>query len=230
MNFNEKRIRIYGLFLIVLFFHTSFMQNTKYTILCLGDSYTIGEAVPRDSSFPIQATSILLRQGIHFSAPKIIATTGWTTDELMASIRANADTNTYDIVTLLIGVNNQYRGRSITEYREQFKALLHTAMAYSKKGPGGVFVLSIPDWGVTPFAQNDKRGEETISKEIAAFNSASRQIAKKEKVHYINITPGSRKAKQDNSLLATDGLHPSGLMYNAWAKKLAAGVKKILSQ
>lgn len=203
---------------------------SPHTMLCLGDSYTIGEAVPRNSSFPLQATSILLHQGIHFSNPKIIATTGWTTDELMAAIKADADTSTYDIVTLLIGVNNQYRGRSITQYREQFTALLHTAIAYSKKGPGGVFVLSIPDWGVTPFAQNDKRGEEAISKEIAAFNATNRQIAKKEKVNYINITPGSRKAKQDSSLLATDGLHPSGLMYNAWAKKLAAGVKKILSQ
>jgi len=201
-----------------------------HTMLCLGDSYTIGEAVPRDSCFPVQATSILLRQGIHFSAPKIIATTGWSTDELMAAIRADADTNTYDIVTLLIGVNNQYRGRSITEYREQFTALLHTAIAYSKKGREGVFVLSIPDWGVTPFAQKDNRGEVAISEQIRAFNAANKAIARQAKVNYIDITPGSRQAKQNQLLLASDGLHPSGLMYSSWAEKLAAGIKKQLSR
>lgn len=214
-------------FLLVLVFilNTGHMTpDKKHTMLCLGDSYTIGEAVEESERFAMQAVELLKKQHIQFEKPIIIAKTGWTTDELAAAIKEQNLTGTYDVVTLLIGVNNQYRGRDLENYRKEFVELLHTALNYAGKKPKHVVVVSIPDWGVTPFAENDKRGEKQIGEEIDQYNAVNKEEALKAGVNYIDITPGSRHAKTDTALIAIDGLHPSGKMYKDWAEKLAKQV------
>lgn len=192
------------------------------TYLALGDSYTIGEAVPANESFPYQLKEALLKQGHVLESLEIIAQTGWTTDELQAAIAAEILNPPYDLVTLLIGVNNQYRGYSLETYRIEFEQLLHQAICYAGKNVDRVRVLSIPDWGVTPFAQKEGRLAETVAKEIAIFNAAAQEISEKLGVAFINITPHSRLAASDFSLLASDGLHPSGKMYAEWVQQLMA--------
>lgn len=202
--------------------NTSFMkEEKKLTMLCLGDSYTIGEAVEESERFPMQAIELLKKDKIQFEKPIIIARTGWTTDELATAIKERNLTGKYDIVTLLIGVNNQYRNRDTENYRHEFHELLNTAMAYANGKAAQVFVVSIPDWGVTPFGNNDPRGEKKIGEEIDRFNAVAKEETLKAKAHYIDITPGSRLAKTNSALIANDGLHPSGLMYKEWAKDLA---------
>ncbi|MBV8255466.1 MAG: SGNH/GDSL hydrolase family protein [Chitinophaga sp.] len=187
------------------------------TYLALGDSYTVGESVPTNESFPAQTVQMLQNGGFSIDLPKIIAVTGWTTDELDAGIKAAAiQGNQYDFVSLLIGVNNQYRGRSLEEYETQFTDLLRKAIGFSRNGADHVVVLSIPDWGVTPFAAD--RDVAQIAKEIDAFNAANKRIAADFQVHYIDITPFTREAVQDSTLVAADGLHPSGKDYQRWAK------------
>jgi len=199
----------------------------KYTMLCLGDSYTIGEAVGDDERFPMQAVELLKKDKIDFEKPIIIAQTGWTTDELATAVKERNLTGKYDVVTLLIGVNNQYRGRDLENYRQEFQGLLSTAIDYANGNVTHVFVLSIPDWGVTPFGNNDPRGENKIAEEIDQFNAINKEETLKTKAHYTDITPVSREAKTNATLIASDGLHPSGKMYTEWAKKLAEQVKLI---
>jgi lysophospholipase L1-like esterase len=193
--------------------------DRNYTYLALGDSYTIGESVPPEDNFPSQAVAMLRKKGMKISDPVIIAKTGWTTDELQDAIR-NADlAPSYDFVSLLIGVNNQYRGRNSDEYAKHFEQLLQQAISFAGGKKSNVIVLSIPDWGVTPFA--DGRDRQKIAAEIDLFNQLNRKIASQYGVHYINITPGTRQAATDTSLLAGDKLHPSGKDYARWAQKLA---------
>jgi lysophospholipase L1-like esterase len=202
------------------------MQERKHTMLCLGDSYTIGEAVEEAERFPMQTVALLKERGIFFEKPVIIARTGWTTDELAEAIKEAELKQKFDFVTLLIGVNNQYRGRDTANYRSEFRELLSTAIDYAGSKPSHVFVLSIPDWGLTPFGAKDKRGEAQIAIEIDLFNSINKEETLQAKAHYIDITPASRKAKTDASLLAGDGLHPSGKMYKEWTEKLAEGIER----
>ena len=193
--------------------------------LALGDSYTIGESVAEDERWPNQLAA-LITSSPQFAKPiggtergmevTIIARTGWTTDELWQSIQAAKPEPPYDLVSLLIGVNNQYRGYDINEYREQFILLLNKSIEYAGGDPNRVIVLSIPDWGVTPFAASRDRGQ--IGKEINAFNLVNRAESEKAGVHYVDVTPGSREATDDISLVASDGLHPSGKMYSEWAR------------
>jgi len=195
-----------------------------YQYLALGDSYTIGEAIPRPSNFPNQVVSILNSAGFSFAPPRIIAKTGWTTVELEKGIneaqKEKAFLPVYDLVTLLIGVNNQYRGLSLDEYKEDFKLLLKKAIRFAGNQTGRVVVLSIPDWGVTPFA-ND-RDRDKVAREIDSFNEANREISQENKVPYMDITAWTREAINDQSLLASDGLHPSGKEYKRWAERIAA--------
>lgn len=202
------------------------MSQTSRTYLALGDSYTIGEGVPETENFPHQAVHLLNQAGYSFSRPFIIAQTGWTTDELTAAIAAAAPQGTYDIVSLLIGVNNQYRGRSSAEYAGEFEGLLNKAIAYAGGRSSRVFVLSIPDWGATPFAAG--RDREQIAREIDQYNAINKAVASRYGVHYIDITPGTREAAADLSLVTSDSLHPSGKDYRRWAAKLAAAVTKAL--
>lgn len=189
-----------------------------YTYLALGDSYTIGEAVLLIESFPYQTVQLLRKRQLQVAAPEVIARTGWTTDELQAALSTQHLLSKYDFVSLLIGVNNQYRGREIIAYKEEFEVLLNQAIRLAGR-PSHVAIVSIPDYSVTPFAAQMDR--EKIQKEIDNFNSVGRALSAQYKVHFVEITEGSRAASQDTSLLAPDGLHPSALGYAKWAEKLA---------
>lgn len=195
-------------------------QQKKYSYLALGDSYTIGESVPVCDNFPYQLVQALRVKGIAFYAPEIVAKTGWTTDELQAGINKTSFLPSYDLVTLLIGVNNQYRGRSIDQYEKDFEQLVNQAIHFAQNKPANVVVVSIPDWGATPFAKD--RDRVKISKEIDTFNAVNKRISASYKVKYADITEGSRKAFTDPGLVANDGLHPSGLEYAKWVQKILA--------
>jgi lysophospholipase L1-like esterase len=189
--------------------------NSNIRFLALGDSYTIGESVPENERWPNQLADLLKAAGYQVEV-KIIARTGWTTSELWEGIQQDEITPPYDMVSLLIGVNNQYRGYDIEEYRQEFIFLLNKAIEYAGGDKNKVFVLSIPDWGVTPFAQG--RGAEKIASEIDTFNKINKDEAQKAGVAYVDVTPVSREAVNDSTLIAVDGLHPSGKMYAEWAK------------
>lgn len=207
------------------------MQNFKY--LALGDSYTIGEQVLLTQSFPYQFIRKMRKQATHlkrqisFSAPEIIAKTGWTTDELLLGISSWIfDAGGYDMVSLLIGVNNQYRGRENAEYAEQFSELLQMAIEFARGINGNVYVLSIPDWGVTPFAKS--RNTTEIARQIDEFNQTARRIVAERRCHFMDITTGLRLQGQKEEYLAPDGLHPSGKAYEKWAESLMSEVVSTL--
>jgi lysophospholipase L1-like esterase len=232
-------------FLILLFnaFSNHYLENgaeikpavtmdpvKKYTYLALGDSYTIGESVPATANFPSQVISLLQKDAVIMEPARIIATTGWTTDELETGIaqaqHSGSLLSTYDFVSLLIGVNNQYRGRTVENYRSEFEELLKKAIRFAGNKTDHVAVISIPDWGVTPFATGRDRAE--IADAIDLYNAANKQIALQYHVHYIDITPWTREAAANPSLLTGDGLHPSEKEYTRWAIKIAAWIRWIL--
>lgn len=187
---------------------------TAKTILSLGDSYTIGELVEEEKNFPNQLQQLLQQHGYDYAKPKIIAVTGWTTDELRKAIDENSISKKYDLVTLLIGVNNQYRGRSIENFKIEFRDLLVKAIDFSKDR--NVYVLSIPDWGCTPFATGKDRVK--IAQEIDAFNQSKEEICRKLQIPYIDITIQSRQIS--SHLLCSDQLHYSDKMYSIWAQEI----------
>jgi len=201
-------------------------QNTAKTFLALGDSYTIGQNVPSNDNFPNQTVQLLKTSGIDFKPAEIVATTGWTTDELQNNINNHTFTFPYNIVTLLIGVNNQYRGRPVDTYKPEFENLLKQAIQFAGGKADHVIVLSIPDWGVTPFAAGRDRAQ--IAREIDEYNAANKTISENYKVHYIDITPWTREAANDLSLVASDGLHPSAKEYKRWSEKLADKIKPLI--
>ena len=205
----------------------AYMQTKTYKYLALGDSYTIGEKVEEKDNFPNQTVLLLNTPNKRFEDATIIAKTGWTTDELQDKLSQTRLAIPFDIVTLLIGVNNQYRGRSVEEYTIQFEQLLQHAVGYAGGDSQHVIVLSIPDWGVTPFAAD--RDRKKIAEEIDLFNAANKNIAKKYTVHYIDITPYTREATSDISLVAEDGLHPSGKDYKRWALRVAEKIEEIIN-
>lgn len=188
--------------------------------LALGDSYTIGEQVVWENNFP-NRTREILREKYHIEAapPEIIAVTGWTTDELMTAINEKQPAGDFDIVTLLIGVNNQYRGRSVENYKEEFTALLTKAISFAKGDAGHVFVLSIPDWGVTPFAEG--KDKNVIATEIDEYNIANKAITLARHCDYLDITFSTREHGSDESHLTEDKLHYSAKEYIIWAELLA---------
>jgi lysophospholipase L1-like esterase len=198
-----------------------------YTWLALGDSYTAGESVPVYDSFCYQAIQQLRKDGLNFLAPEILARTGWATDELISAIERTQLLPSYDFVTLLIGVNNQYRGRTVDSYKIDFEKLLKQSIQFANGKSTRVIVLSIPDWGATPFSGG--RDPDKIASEIDEFNNANRAIADDHSVFYIDITPFTREATHNSDLLASDGLHPSGTDYTRWADKIVAVIKTELS-
>ncbi|MDB5147599.1 MAG: Lysophospholipase [Mucilaginibacter sp.] len=201
------------------------IQDTL-TYLALGDSYTIGQSVPPDQAFPNQLANQL--NGFKINAPAIIARTGWTTDQLITAINdSNINGNTYDVVTLLIGVNDQYGGLSQENYRIKFEQVLNTAIKFAGGIREHVFVLSIPDYGVTPYANGN---DAVIGPEIDQFNNINREISGNAKVNYVEITGISKLAAHDLSLLADDGLHPSGKMYGMWVDKLKVAVGAVFAK
>ena len=214
---------------LILFFLTAMTQNSTaqktLRFLALGDSYTIGESVPVYQSFPYQTVQLLRKKGMAVHAAEIVAKTGWTTDELMAGIDKTVFEKEYDIVTLLIGVNNQYRGKAADAYAIEFETLLNKAIAFAAGKKKQVFVLSIPDWGATPFAEG--RDRKKIAAEIDVFNSINKKITESRGITYISITEGTREATFNQQLVAKDRLHPSGDDYARWAEKLSTAILAI---
>lgn len=192
------------------------------TFLALGDSYTIGELVPLHESFPYQVLQLLRDGNLEFSAPEIVAKTGWTTDELLNHINSIKLNIQYDIVTLLIGVNNQYRGRSVENFIPELNKLIEIAINKSGNKNENVFLLSIPDWGVTPFAK--EKDQQKISLEIDQYNNACKNSAANFGLQFIDITASQRLDNNKDGFLAEDNLHPSGKEYKKWAEVL---VKRI---
>lgn len=209
-------------------FSTSQTDNTSQPLsyLALGDSYTIGESVRTKERWPIQLENALDTAGYSLNDPKIIAKTGWRTDEMLRAAKKQLGDTTFDIVSLLIGVNNEYQGKSPKSFEREFEECLKYAISKSKSGKKGVFVLSIPDYGYTPFGE---KKQMSISKRIDAYNAICKRICEEYDVLYINITDISRKVKKDNSLVADDNLHPSAEQYALWVKRAIDEVAQLIS-
>lgn len=200
---------------------------SKYPFLSLGDSYTIGESVAPADRWSVQLAGLLRNEGLDVADPDIIARTGWTTAELQDAIAASGNQKTYGLVSLLIGVNNQYRGQSAERYRTEFRALLQTAVRFAGGNANRVFVLSIPDWGASPFAAG--RNKTSIAQEIDQFNTVAQDECKQAGVRYVDITPLTRQAAGDATQFASDGLHYSGKQMKQWAEKALPVAKNLLT-
>ncbi len=201
-------------------------DTTTKTYLALGDSYTIGQSVHPQARFPAQTAALLRKEGFVIAAPVYIAATGWTTLNLAGAITTASLKPPYDLVSLLIGVNDQYQSRDTANYRSRFTSLLNKSIELSGNRPARVFVLSIPDYSATPFVAEAYKKQ--VSKEIDWFNTINRDVCLQRNISYSDITPSTRQALTDPSLVATDGLHPSGLEYLKWAALLAPKMKAAL--
>lgn len=204
------------------------MSDRKLTYLALGDSYTIGEGVDESDRYPNQLVKRLSKETFfNWKDPKIIAKTGWTVDELNEGIN-NTDLSDqpFDLVTLLIGVNNQYRGRAVNVYKTEFEAMLIKAIAFAGDKPDHVVVISIPDWGVTPFATSRGTDKKKVAREIDAYNQAKKEVCNYYGVAFLDITKEYREIGANPEMVVEDNLHPSGLVYTRWTDKL---FKKISS-
>ena len=192
------------------------MSTDRISYLALGDSYTIGEGVAEADRWPAQLARALRAEGIALGDPRVIATTGWTTDELAAALDAEEPIGEYGFASLAVGVNNQYRGRSVENYRGEFTALLERAIGYAGGHADRVLVLSIPDWGVTRFGMASGRDAVAIAQELDAYNAAAAEVCTRRGVAFVDITPISRARGAEDAMLADDGLHPSAAMYAEW--------------
>ncbi len=201
-------------------------QDTPLRYLALGDSYTIGESVSPSERWPVQLVDSLRSRGLKVHKPDIIATTGWTTLDLKRAILDTELQSDYDLVSLLIGVNDQYQGKEINKYPDRFRYLLEKAISLAGGNPRRVVVLSIPDYGVTPFGRKKNPGR--ITEELQDYNNINAAISDSLGAHYVNITPISKEAATDSSLLAPDGLHPSAEMYSLWTEKTVAEIFNML--
>lgn len=193
--------------------------------LALGDSYTIGQSVAEAARYPNQLADSLATVDVHIGRVKIIAQTGWTTQNLQSAMDAQLTADsTYNLVSLLIGVNNQYQGKPLDAYEVEFTSLLQQAVQLAGGQSDRVFVISIPDYAYTPFGN----GNTTISEELDQFNAANQAITAAMGIQYFNITPISRNGFTDPELVATDGLHPSGKQYAQWVELMFSEVKTML--
>ncbi len=223
-------MKIKNITLFILLFISSQVcaGQEKITYLAHGDSYTIGESVTPAQRWPVQLVKALRDSGIAIADPQIIAETGWTTTDLKNAIKESDLNPPYDLVSLLIGVNDQYQNRNIEKYPERFRSLLGKAIRLAGNRPQHVFVVSIPDYSVTPFGQ--KRNPEKISSELNRYNSINRKIADSLGVTYVNITPISQRAASNPKLIAQDGLHPSGKMYELWVEKILEKLLPVIKE
>ncbi len=226
----------------------SLTTNQKINYLALGDSYTIGENVKVRERFPIQLAERIEflskneenseidneKNRVYFQEPKIIAKTGWTCEELLAAIRLEEQKNElkqkYDIVSLLIGVNDQYDKEDSAKYEQRFEKLLQKAISFAGKDASNVFVISIPDYGMTQYAKDKKMDAQKITQEIDYYNQINKKLALKYKVKYFDITPISRKAATNKDLITQDNLHPSAEMYKEWVELMANDVLEMISK
>jgi lysophospholipase L1-like esterase len=220
-----NKCRLILLLITVSFYAMS--QNVKshdtVRMLALGDSYTICESVDAEYRWPVQLMAALEKKGYKTQPPKIIATTGWRTDDLKNAIIGEKPNTNYNLVSLLIGVNNQYQGKSAASYEPEFEELLTMAIRFAGNNKENVFVVSIPDYGFTPFGRSKR---EIISKEIDEFNWINKKITEKLGVKYFYITDLTREGLEDPSLVASDGLHPSAKMYSLWVDRIASELLK----
>ena len=198
--------------------------------LALGDSYTIGEGVDAKDRWPVRLAAALRSSGIPVADPRIIARTGWTTSELLEGIAAASPPPLpiHDLVTLLVGVNDQYRGYGVDAFASGFERLLARAMEFAANDPHRVVVVAIPDWSVTPFARSDPRGQQAIAGEIDAFNATARQVSTASRAAFVDVTGDSRRAAEDHTLLAADSLHPSASMYASWVRLIEPAARHAL--
>lgn len=197
-------------------FATSARADEPLRYLALGDSYSIGEGVAETGRWPNQLARALRDDGFALDDPRIIARTGWTTDELSAAMDAAEPLGQWDFVSLLVGVNNQYRGRGVENYREEFERLLRRAIVLAANRPDRVLVLAIPDWGVTPFARQSGRDREQIARELDAYNAAAAERCRALGAAFVDIAAVTRSMGDRADFLADDGLHPSAAMYAEW--------------
>lgn len=201
-------------------------------ILCLGDSYTIGQSVEVRERWPVQLAEMLRATGVEVAEPEIVAQTGWTTTELMSAMEArglSASGGKYDLVSVLAGVNDEYRGGDAGTFRDRFRELLGRAVSLTKgKAPSRVVALAIPDWGLTPFGKST--GRPGVSEEIAAFNAVCREEAERVGAKWVDTTLESNRVSEDGGLVAPDGLHPSGSLYRRWAERATPVVREILGK
>ena len=205
-------------------------RTPTLSYLALGDSYTIGEGVAPADRWPLQLAARLRDEGVALGDPRIVATTGWTTEELDAGIDVAQPLGTFDFVSLLIGVNNQYRGRPLDEYRAQFAALLERAIGFAQGRADRVLVLSIPDWGVTRFGAASGRDTATIARELDAYNAAAKAICDARGVAFVDITGVSRTQGGADAMLVDDGLHPSRAMYALWTDAALPVARRMLAR
>jgi len=209
-------MRLFGVLLLMsLSGLTIPSMASELRYLALGDSYTIGEGVAESARWPVVLAEQLRAEGVPVAAPRIVATTGWTTDELSAAMDAAEPLGQWDVVSLLIGVNNQYRGRSVEDFRAQFEALLQRAISLAQDRRERVLVLTIPDWGVTPFAAGRDRAR--IASELDAYNAAIARVCEARGVAWVDIAEVSRRLGGDPANLTEDGLHPGPGLYAEWA-------------
>ena len=204
----------------------SALSLTGAKFLALGDSYTIGHSVQDSERFPAQTVKLLQAKNISISNLHYIATSGWTTENLLSAINLENPAKNFDIVTLLIGVNDQYQRRDTAGYHAAFSTLLRMAVDLAAGRRSHVFVLSIPDYSATPFV--DESSKAQVSAQIDLFNAINKEVTLQNGVTYIDITPATREAANDRSLIANDSLHPSGKEYAVWANMLAPLIKKVL--
>jgi lysophospholipase L1-like esterase len=196
--------------------------------LALGDSYTIGEAVDSTHRWPVQLADSLRRiHHLRVDEPQIVATTGWTTNELQHGIEQADLKDKYELISLLIGVNNQYRGYAFEQFEKEYEVLIKWAIQHSVHGASGIFAVSIPNYGVTPFGQ--ARGEDTIRAELLAYDAKAKEICQRFGIPFFDITPISELAKDNPTFIADDQLHPSGLQYTEWVRSFASQVAELIS-
>ena len=203
----------------------TFPQQDSLSFLALGDSYTVGTSELPINSWPLQFAQLMDKKGVPLKPPTVLAGAGWTTDDLLSEISTSNLKTEYDLVSLLIGVNNQYRGLDINQFKDQFIELLDKSVKLAGNNTSRVFVLSIPDWGVTPFAR--LKDKEKIRRELTTYNAIIEAETDKRGILFIEITKSSQQALWNKSLIASDSLHPSARMYKDWAKKIQ---KKVLKQ
>lgn len=208
---------------------TATATATPRPYLALGDSYTIGEGVAAADCWPQQLVHALAQRGIRLDGPEVLATTGWSTDELLAALPEHQFTPPYALVSLLIGVNNQYRGRDAVNYREELLQLLRFAVTMAGERPSRVMLVSIPDWGVTPLAAREDRDATQVAAAIDAFNAVAREEATASGCRFVDITTISRACGADPTMLMADGLHPSAAQYQRWLPMLVAAAAECLA-
>lgn len=203
------------------------LEKSSYSYLAIGDSYTIGESVCNDCNFPKQLTDSLNKTSEEKTSVKIVAKTGWTTTDLLSAIALENPSKNYDLVTLLIGVNNQYQGKAFSIYEKEFPELLDLAIDFAEGNPENVIVLSIPDYAFTPFGRKSGKAEK-ITKELMRYNAYAEKIASEKEVRFENITPITQKGLENETLVASDGLHPSVVAYKRFVDQIFTTVSNNL--